>query len=307
MANDTPIAPPARVGFFGLGAMGCGMAVNLVKAGFTVSAYDPSEEARKSFESRSGAKAVTTPREACENQDAIVTMLGDGKIVRAALFGGDAPIAAAMKGTLVIDCSSSSPPDTLSLGKELAQRGLDLIDSPVSGAQKGADDGTLTLMVGGDADLVKRADKVLQGMGKAIFHTGPLGAGHAMKTINNYIAALNLVSALQGLLVGKKYGLDPEQMVDIINASYGRNAATEFVVKQQVTSGKFAANFKMWLMAKDANVMAETARHVGYSAPLPQDLTVWLADAEKMLGRDVDFTTMYKYFDTFWENEKAAG
>ncbi len=131
-------------------------------------------------------------------------------------------------------------------------------------------------MVGGDADLVQRADTVLHAMGKSIFHTGPLGAGHAMKTINNYIAALNLVSALQGLLVGKKYGLDPEQMVDIINASYGRNAATEFVVKQQVTSGKFAANFKMWLMAKDANVMAETARHVGYSAPLPQDLTVWL-------------------------------
>ena len=86
-----------------------------------------------------------------------------------------------------------------------------------------------------------------------------------MKTINNYVAALNLISALQGLLVGKKYGLDPEQMVDIINASYGRNAATEFVLKQQVTSDKFAANFKMWLAAKDARVMAETARHVGFS------------------------------------------
>jgi 3-hydroxyisobutyrate dehydrogenase len=303
---DTLIAPPARVGFFGMGAMGCGMAVNLVKAGFTVSAYDPSPAARANFESRSGAKAVTTPRAACENQEAIVTMLGDGKVVRAALLGGDAPITAAKTGTLVIDCSSSSPPDTLALGKALSERGVGLIDSPVSGAQKGADDGTLTLMVGGDAALVKRADTVLHAMGKSIFHTGPLGAGHAMKTINNYIAALNLVSALQGLLVGQKYGLDPEQMVDIINASYGRNAATEFVLKQQVTSGQFAANFKMWLMAKDAAVMAETARHVGYSAPLPQDLTAWLADAEKMLGRDVDFTNMYKYFDTFWEKEKAA-
>ncbi len=128
--SETPITPPARVGFFGLGAMGCGMAVNLVKAGFTVSAYDPSADARKNFESRSGAKAVATAREACENQDAIVTMLGDGKIVRAALLGGDAPITAAKKGTLVIDCSSSSPPDTLSLGTDLAQHGLGLIDSP---------------------------------------------------------------------------------------------------------------------------------------------------------------------------------
>ena len=102
-----------------------------------------------------------------------------------------------------------------------------------------------------------------------------------MKTINNYVAALNLISALQGLLVGKKYGLDPEQMVDIINASYGRNAATEFVLKQQVTSDKFAANFKMWLAAKDARVMAETARHVGFSGSLPQDVAAIFDEAEK--------------------------
>jgi 3-hydroxyisobutyrate dehydrogenase len=152
---------------------------------------------------------------------------------------------------------------------------------------------------------VKRADKVLHAMGKSIFHTGPLGSGHAMKTINNYVAALNLISALQGILVGQKYGLDPEQMVDIINASYGRNAATEFVLKQQITSGKFAANFKLWLAAKDARVMAETARHVGFSAPLPQDVTALFADAEKVLGRDADFTNVYKYLDTFWEKKAA--
>jgi 3-hydroxyisobutyrate dehydrogenase len=306
MSGTQSIVPPARVGFFGLGAMGCGMAVNLVKAGFTVSAFDPSASARQTFESRSGAKAVTTAHEACADQDAIVTMLGDGKVVRAALFGGDAPIKAAKSGTLVIDCSSSSPPDTLSLEKELSQIGIRPIDSPVSGAQKGADEGTLTLMVGGAPDNVKRADAVLHAMGKSIFHTGPLGSGHAMKTINNYVAALNLISALQGLLVGQKYGLDPEQMVDIINASYGRNAATEFVLKQQVTSGKFAANFKMWLAAKDARVMAETARHVGYAGSLPQDVKDLFAAAESKLGRDADFTNVYKFLDTFWEDAKTA-
>ena len=188
----------------------------------------------------------------------------------------------------------------------MSQRGLDLIDAPVSGAQKGADDGTLTLMVGGVPDLVKRADRILYAMGKSIFHTGPLGSGHAMKTINNFVAGLNLISALQGLLVGRKYGLDPEQMVDIINASYGRNAATEFVLKQQVTSGNFAANFKMWLAAKDARVMLETARHVGYSGSLPLDLTEIFAEAEKALGRDVDFTNVYKHLDTFWDRGKAG-
>lgn len=307
MSGEKSIVPPARIGFFGLGAMGCGMAVNLVKAGFSVSAYDPLASARETFESRSGATAVATAREACAGQDAIVTMLGDGKVVREALLGGDAPIKSAKAGTLVIDCSSSSPPDTLRLERELAQIGIGLIDSPVSGAQKGADDGTLTLMVGGAPDNVKRADALLHAMGKSIFHTGPLGSGHAMKTINNYVAALNLISALQGLLVGKKYGLDPEQMVDIINASYGRNAATEFVLKQQVTSGKFAANFKLWLAAKDARVMAETARHVGYAGSLPQDVKDLFAEAERNLGRDADFTNVYKYLDTLWEKAGTAG
>ncbi len=153
---------------------------------------------------------------------------------------------------------------------------------------------------------MSRADPVLRAMGKSIFHTGPLGSGHAMKTINNYVAALNLISALQGLLVGKKYGLDPEQMVDIINASYGRNAATEFVLKQQVTSGKFAANFKMWLAAKDARVMAETARHVGYSGTMPDDVRDIFAQAEKELGRDADFTNLYKFLDKFWDGGKTA-
>lgn len=305
MPSAHTIVPPARIGFFGLGAMGCGMAVNLARAGFTVSAFDPSSAARDNFEGRSGVKAVATARDACIDQEAIVTMLGDGKVVRAALLEGDAPIRSAKSGTLVIDCSSSSPPDTLALEKELSAIGIDLIDAPVSGAQKGADEGTLTLMVGGPSDLVKQADPVLRGMGKSIFHTGPLGSGHAMKTINNYIAALNLISALQGLLVGRKYGLDPEQMVDIINASYGRNAATEFVLKQQITSGKFAAKFKMWLAAKDARVMAETARHVGYSGSLPADVRDIFTEAEKQIGRDADFTNLYKYLDTFWDGGKS--
>ncbi|ARP99629.1 NAD(P)-dependent oxidoreductase [Pseudorhodoplanes sinuspersici] len=307
MSNtDLPIAPPARIGFFGLGAMGCGMAVNLVRAGFTVTACDLSEAARKDFEARCGVKATMDARAACADQDAIVTMLGDGKVVRSALFGGDAPIKAANAETLLIDCSSSSPVDTENLAKDLAPLKISLIDSPVSGAEKGANEGALTLMVGGSEALVKRADPILRAMGKSIFHTGPLGSGHAMKTINNFIAGLNLVSALQGLLVGQKYGLDPNLMVDIVNASYGRNAATEFVLKQQVTSGKFAANFKMWLAAKDARVMEETARHVGFTASLPRDLTEVFSQAERQFGRDADFTNVYKYLDSFWEKDKAT-
>jgi 3-hydroxyisobutyrate dehydrogenase len=304
--SGQPIVPPAKIGFFGLGAMGCGMAVNLVRAGFQVSAYDPSPAAQEQFRTRSGIAIVAGAEQACKDQDAIVTMLGDGKVVRAALLGGQSPVKLAKRGTLVVDCSSSSPVDTLSLEKELAALGFSLIDSPVSGAEKGATEGTLTLMVGGAKENVARADKILHAMGKSIFHTGPLGAGHAMKTINNYLAAANLISALQGVLIGKKYGLDPEQMIDIINVSYGRNTATEFVVKQQILSEKFAANFKMWLAAKDAKVMDETARHVGYSGALPHDVRTIFEEAEKQFGHDADFTNVYKFLDSFWDGGKHS-
>lgn len=302
--SHQPIVPPAKVGFFGLGAMGCGMAVNLVRAGFQVSAYDPSPPAQEQFRTRSGIATVTSAEQACKDQDAIVTMLGDGKLVREALLGGPSLVKLAKRGALVIDCSSSSPVDTLSLEKDLAALGFALIDSPVSGAEKGATEGTLTLMVGGAKENVARADKILHAMGKSIFHTGPLGSGHAMKTINNFLAGANLISALQGILIGKKYGLDPEQMIDIINASYGRNTATEFVVKQQILSEKFGANFKMWLAAKDSRVMDETAQHVGYNGTLPHDLRTIFEDAEKKFGRDADFTNVYKFLDGFWEGEK---
>ena len=295
-----PIAPPAKIGFFGLGAMGCGMAVNLARAGFQVSAYDPSAAAQEQFRTRSGINVVAGPEQACNDQAAVVTMLGDGKLVRAALLGGRSPIKLAKHRAIVIDCSSSSPVDTLSLEKDLATLGISLIDSPVSGAEKGATEGTLTLMVGGSNTDVARVDQILHAMGKSIFHTGPLGSGHAMKTINNFLAAANLISALQGILVGKKYGLDPEQMIDVINVSYGRNTATEFVVKQQILSGKFAANFKMWLAAKDSRVMDETARHVGYNGTLPYDIRTIFEQAEYHLGHDVDFTNVYKFLDSFW-------
>lgn len=305
---QAPIQPPARVGFIGMGSMGGGMAINLARKGFTVRAFDLAPAARERFERETGVPCVQTARDAFTGVDAIVLMLGDGKVVRKVLMGGggDVPIGSASSGTLVIDCSSSAPPDTQALGRELAELGIGLIDAPVSGAMKGANEGTLTLMAGGPDELVKRADPILKAMGSSIFHTGPLGSGHAMKTINNFIAASGMIAALEGILVGKKYGLDPERMIDILNVSYGRNAATEWVIRQQVLSGKFAANFAMWLAAKDARIMAETAEHVGYAATLPRDVFGIFEAAREKLGDNVDFTHVVEQLDTLWRGGGSA-
>lgn len=303
------LRPPAAVGFVGMGAMGGGMAINLAKKGFTVRAFDLAPATRERFERETGVACVASAREAFTGVDAIVLMLGDGKVVRQLLLGddGEEPIRAARPGTLVIDCSSSAPPDTQALSRQLATLDIGMIDSPVSGAVKGANEGTLTLMVGGSDELVQRAGEVLRAMGSSIFHTGPLGSGHAMKTINNFIAASGLIAAIEGILVGKRYGLDPEKMIDILNLSYGRNTATEWVIRQQILSGNHAANFAMWLAAKDARIMAETAEHVGYTARQPRDVYEVFEQAREKLGNNVDFTHVVEQLDSMWRDGAGVG
>lgn len=300
--NAAPIQAPAKVGFIGMGSMGGGMAINLAKKGFAVKAFDTSSAARERFERETGTACVGSAGEAFTDVEAVVLMLGDGKVVRKVLMGTEAQpaIAAATRGTLVIDCSSSAPPDTQALGRDLQALGLGLVDAPVSGAVKGANEGTLTLMVGGDDPLVRRADAILHAMGSSIFHTGPLGSGHAMKTINNFIAASGLIAAIEGILVGKRYGLDPDKMIDILNVSYGRNTATEWVIRQQILSGNHAANFAMWLAAKDARIMAETAEHVGYAAAQPREVFEIFEAARGKLGDNTDFTRVVEELDTLW-------
>ncbi|WP_319633522.1 NAD(P)-dependent oxidoreductase [Pelagibius marinus] len=290
------VAPPAAIGFIGLGQMGIPMAQQLLRAGFEVKAFDAAEAARANFQAATGTAAVESAAAACRDVAAVITMLPDGKIVRDVLCGaGEGALAAADPGTIVIDMSSSSPIDTRALAAALEPRGFALVDAPVSGGVKRALDGSLAIMAGGETGTVERVRPLLSAMGAAVFATGPLGSGHAMKALNNYVSAAGLVAAAEAILVGRRFGLDPETIVDVLNASTGRNNSTEKKMKQQVLSGDFASGFSLALMTKDLHTAAGIARDAGIAAPLAQVCEDLWAEADTKLGAGADHTEIYRF------------
>ncbi len=271
----------ATVGFIGLGSMGQPMAENLVKAGFTVQSYDKNGKGNR----KSAAAAA-------KGAEILITMLPDGEIVREAVLEALPSLA---RGSLVIDMSSSDPAGTRALGTALEASGIELVDAPVSGAVGGARTATLAIMVGGTTAGLARALPALKAMGNQIFHVGPLGAGHAVKALNNYLGAAGTLAAFEALLVARAFGLDPKSMLDAINASTGRNSTTERKIPRDVLTGTFASGFKLALMAKDVGTAAELARGLGLKTPfLKETLRLW-REAQKQLPASADHSEIYKY------------
>lgn len=269
--------------FIGLGQMGRLMSENLVKRGFSVNSFD-----------LNGSGNCDSARRAAERADVLITMLPDGKAVRKAVL---AALPGLGKGTVVIDMSSSDPAVTRRIGAVLSKKGISLIDAPVSGSTAGARNATLAIMAGGEKDSLNRVLPVLRAIGKDIFHVGPLGSGHAMKALNNYIGASGTIAAFEALLVGQAFGLDPKLMTEVFNASTGYNSTTQRKIPQQVLTNAFASGFSAALMTKDVGIAATLARAVGTPTPyLRKTLAVW-REALRRLPRDADHTEMYRYLE----------
>ncbi|HKV04359.1 MAG TPA: NAD(P)-dependent oxidoreductase [Candidatus Acidoferrales bacterium] len=275
-----------RVGFIGIGNMGWPMAANIFRAGHELTVFDLDAERSARFAREHSCHAAADLGEVAQNE-VTVTMLPTGKIVREALLEnqGGAFAVALRPGTLVIDMSSSEPVGTRELGKALERSGVILLDAPVSGAVPRAKSGTLAIMIGGnDKAAIERAKPLLQSMGKQLFETGALGTGHAMKALNNYIAAAGYTAVVEALLIGERFGLDQGTMVDILNVSTGRNFTTEFMIKEQVLGGKFATGFALGLMAKDVKIAADLGEAVRLDAPVSRLIRARWAMARERLG-----------------------
>ena len=291
MPQQTAIDPPAKIAVIGLGNMGRPMAACLARAGYQVVGFDVVAAARATF-AAAGGMAAATADEAVTDAAAIITLLPDGKIVRAAIEG----IKTMLKpGTIVIDMSSSAPMGTRALGEDLIAAGLAFIDAPVSGGVKRAVDGSLAIMAGGDGTTIDRADLILQAMGKSVFRTGPLGSGHAAKALNNYVSAAGLAAAAEAVAIGSKFGIDPNVLVDVLNASTGRNNSTENKLKQFMISETYSSGFSMALMAKDIQTADDLAHEIGVNTPLADEVaSLWTAALEK-LGPAADHTEIGRY------------
>jgi 3-hydroxyisobutyrate dehydrogenase len=193
--------------------------------------------------------------------------------------------------------SSSAPVETRRLGADLAALGIGLVDAPVSGGVKRAQEGKLSVMAGGEPALVERCRTLLSAMGSAVYETGPLGTGHAMKALNNFVSAAGLVAMCEALLVGRRFGLDPARMVDVLNASTGRNNSTEVKAKQFILSGTFGSGFSLGLMAKDLRTAAELAEHLGVDAPASRAAADLWREAQKALGPASDHTEIFRFLE----------
>jgi 3-hydroxyisobutyrate dehydrogenase len=286
--------PP--VGFVGLGMMGWPMARNLAAAGYALVVRDADAGREERFAAEHGCTAARTPAAFAET-GVVLTMLPDDHAVRAALCEWEGGIAKALpSGAVVVDMSSSNPLGTKALGEQLTELGIGLVDAPVSGGVTRAESGTLTLMVGGDDEAIAAATPVLEVLGERLFRTGPLGSGHAMKSLNNFVGGATYAVVAEALIVGKRYGLDPDTMIDVMNASTGRSFNTEIVFADHVLTGNYATGFALGLLAKDVGIAAALADTSGVDAPICGLVGRRWAEAAAGLGGTSDHSEAHKHW-----------
>jgi 3-hydroxyisobutyrate dehydrogenase len=273
-----------RVGFIGLGNMGWPMAANVLKAGHELIVYDADQGLAARFAADHGCEQARQLRDIAQAQ-IIITMLPDGHVVRDVYLAPDAGLGVHLKsGTIAVDMSSSDPSGTRALGAALTALGVTLLDAPVSGGVPRAQAATLTIMIGGDAAEIERAKPVLASIGNRLFETGPLGCGHALKALNNFVAAAGYTAAAEALLIGRRFGLDQATMLEVMNVSTARNFNTEMVMLEHVVGGKFSTGFSLGLLAKDVSIAADLAREVRMDAPLTRLISERWVLARDRLG-----------------------
>jgi 3-hydroxyisobutyrate dehydrogenase len=291
------MSAPMRVGFVGLGNMGAPMARNLAAAGFALTLRDVEPARAQALATELRATVGDAPADFAD-REVVITMLPTGADVRAVLLDWEGGLISALApGTVVIDMSSSDAVGTRGLGERLAERGLHLIDAPVSGGVAGARAGTLAIMTGGDDAALERVAALLAALGRPPVRVGGLGCGHAAKALNNYVAAACFTASCEALLIGAGFGLDPATVIEAINGSTGRNFNTEHTIGAQVLSRDFATGFSLRLMSKDIGLATALAQATNTEAPICALIAQLWSEALDSEGGDVDFTTAVKHWE----------
>ncbi|GLY98601.1 NAD(P)-dependent oxidoreductase [Actinoplanes sp. NBRC 103695] len=282
--------PITSVGFIGLGNMGLPMATRLVKAGYQVDGYDVSPAAGKALTDAGGIYGDDL-RGVLMGNTVVILMLPDSDVVDSVVRdeGFDTH-----SWTTVIDMSSSEPLRTRALAEELAQRKVTLLDAPVSGGVKGAINGKLTIMAGGDPEDIAEVAPILAHLGK-VTRAGDVGSGHAVKALNNLLSATHLLVTSEAMLAGERFGLDPRVMLEIFNGSSGRSGSTDNKWPNFVLPGTFDSGFGLRLMLKDMRIAAHLADQVGVPDPLGHAAVELWAEAAEALDAGADHTEIVNW------------
>lgn len=275
-----------NVAFLGLGSIGRPMAARIAAAGFPLTVWNRTGERATSFAKEHRAKSAATAAEAARDADVVITCMSTSvdveQVLDAGLLGG------IRNGAVLLDCTSGDPATSKRIAEKLASKKVAFIDAPVSGGVKGAVEGTLTVMCGGDAADLARVKPVIEAFGKKVVHCGPIGAGDAVKAMNQALLALTIWGTGEALVALSKAGVSAEVALEVINASSGRSNASMNLFPERVIGRRFPRTFRLALLDKDARIAAQIARDERVPAPLTQLAADLCSLAHKQLGEEAD-------------------
>jgi 3-hydroxyisobutyrate dehydrogenase len=283
------------VAFLGLGAIGRPMAARLAAApDIELAVWNRTADRARSFAAEHRARLAATPADAARGASVVITCLPISADVERLLDGPDGLLAGLSKGAALVDCTSGDPATSRRIGARLAEHGVGFLDAPVSGGTIGAEQGTLTVMVGGDAALLESVRPVLAAFGKKIVHCGDVGAGDALKAVNNALLAIHVWSTGEGLAALEKLGVKADVALDVINASSGRSNASMNLYPERVLTRAFPRTFRLALLDKDIGIAAGVAREQKVPAPLLQLAADLFRIAHNALGEEADHVEAVK-------------
>ena len=285
------------VAFLGLGAIGTPMARHLAVPEFSLSVWNRTAAKAKAFAVEFAVRAAATPAEAARGTDIVITCLPSSREVEGLLDGPDGLLAGMAKDSVLVDCTSGDPATSRRIAARLAERGIGFLDAPVSGGVAGAEIATLTVMVGGDAATLERVMPVFDAFGEKIVHCGPVGAGHALKAINQAMLAIHIWSLGEGLAALEKAGVTATVALDVINASSGRSNSSQNLFPQRVLTRAFPRTFRLALLDKDVGIAAQVAREQKVPSPLLQLTAELFAAAHHELGEEADHVEVVKIIE----------
>ncbi len=250
------------IGFIGLGLMGLPMSKHLVDKGYKVVGLDIDPKAVEQAK-RNGLEMASSPREVAEKCNPVITIVPNSDDVEEVVLGPKGVIEGAGEGDVLIDMTTAYPMSTLKVAKELGEKGVRMLDAPVSGGVAGAEKGTLSIIVGGEEELFEQCKPLFQDMGKNIFHMGEVGSGHVMKAVNNFLSGCSMVATSEAVALAVKAGLNAKKVVDVLQVSTGRSWSTEWKFPRFVLPRKFDDGFRIELFDKDLDILTRLARELG--------------------------------------------
>jgi 3-hydroxyisobutyrate dehydrogenase len=283
-----------RIAFIGMGIMGKAMALRLCKAGFPLAVFNRTAGRAKPVV-EAGAREAKTPADAAADAEVVIVMVKDTPDVEAVLFSDNGVAAKARPGTVIVDMTTISPDATRAIAQRLRAKGLEFLDAPVSGGDIGARDGTLTIMVGGEAKTLERVQPIFAELGKRITLVGPNGAGQAVKACNQLLGAINLVGVCEALSLADSMGVDPAVMVEVVSAGAANSWSLE-KLGPRIVNGDFAPGFKVGLLQKDLAIVLDAARTGNLPLPATELAQRLYRSVQELEGDEVGTQALIKVY-----------